>query len=118
MVERLGHKVAEKWQRSQQSGQADALLRGTMLRWRKSCQTTVPLRVSTVELLKDTGEQHLIRVAAGEGHPDFAYGDAHQCADFEQFEPDGLALRPGHCSPVQTQSAKGVQPKVRERQDV
>src|SRR5437763_13854875 len=74
MVERLGHKVAEKWQRSQQSGQADALLRGTMLRWRKTCQTTVRLRVSTVELLKDTGEQHLVRVAAGERHPDVAYG--------------------------------------------
>src|SRR3954467_10699930 len=51
-----------------------------MLSKRKNCQTTVRLRVSRVELLKGTGEQRLVRVAAGERHPDFAYGDAHQCA--------------------------------------
>src|SRR3954452_22681032 len=88
-----------------------------MLSKRKNCQTTVRLRVSRVELLKDTGEQRLVRVAAGERHPDLAYGDAHQCANLEQFEPDGLALRPGHRSAVQTQSPKGFQQQVCDRRE-
>src|SRR5438270_12258946 len=92
MVERLGHKVQEKWQRSQQSGQGRRTTPRDDAVGRKTCQRTVRLRVSTVELLKETGEQPLVRVAAGERQPDFAYGDAHQCAHLEQFEPDGLAL--------------------------
>src|SRR5436305_15219417 len=99
MVERLGHKVAEKWQRSQQSGQADALLRGTMLRWRKTFQTTVRLSVSRVELLKDTGEQHMLRVDAGERHLDYMYGNAHQSTNLELMQTDVMQLPLRHGTP-------------------
>src|SRR5436309_14531568 len=118
IIERLGHRVAESGREGTRVDKADALLRGMMLSKGKSCQTTVRLRVSTVELLKDTGEQRLVRVAAGERHPDFAYGDAHQCAHLEQFEPDGLALRRGHRSAVQTPSPKGFQQQVCDRREV
>ena len=58
----------------------------------RSCQRTVLQRVSGTELDLGVFECTPVRITAGDGDPDFAYGDAYLSADTQQLQTNGFVL--------------------------